>query len=65
MKFLTRNVAAVSLVLLFVGCASLAERDQPEDVRNTLRRDALDCGTDTACLKKREAARDRVTPPTP
>ncbi len=64
MKSRIRAGAVLALLALSAGCVSTEQRDQPEDIRNALRRDALACGTDTACLKKRDAAREHVTPPT-
>jgi hypothetical protein len=49
----------MACLAMLAACASLEDRDEREDVRNVLRRDAIACGTDTACLQKREASRKR------
>ena len=41
------------------ACASTEDRDQREDLHNTMRRDVVACGTDTECLQKREKTRSK------
>ena len=41
------------------ACASTEDRDQREDLHNTMRRDVVACGTDTECLEKREKSRSK------
>ena len=47
---------ALSAVVLLGGCA-VAERDAREDLRDAMKTDMRLCGTDTECLRKRQAAR--------
>jgi hypothetical protein len=48
----------LGLAAVVAGCASTEERDQREDIHNTMRRDAAICGTDAACLQKRAEERE-------
>ena len=48
--------AALAAVALLAGCA-VAERDAREDLRDAMKTDMRLCGTDTECLRKRQAAR--------
>jgi hypothetical protein len=46
---------------LLAACA-VAERDPREDLRDAMKADMRACGTDTECLRKRQAARSRAVP---
>ncbi len=59
-KALRRVLLAAALATLG-GCA-VQERDPRDAVRDSMKDDMRECGTDTNCLRKREAARTRTAP---
>ena len=57
----SRALVLVALLAALAGCA-VQERESRVDVSDALKADMRACGTDTDCLRKRAAARNRGAP---
>jgi len=58
----TRLVACAAAGLGLLAACAVAERDPRDDLRDAMKADMRSCGTDTECLRKRQAARSRAAP---
>jgi len=47
------------------ACASVDPRDEREDIGNTMKADLRACGSDTECIRKRQASHSPAATPAP
>jgi hypothetical protein len=64
MKSLVLRAMLLAAAIALLGGCAVQERDPRDAVRDAMKNDTRACGTDTNCLRKREAARSRGAPAT-